>query len=180
MEYFYAQWLTVWGPWSIFSQVCRPLSWPACPAALNREGSAIGTDGNSFSHVVQRKRKRKALVKQTSTRATAETSSDEFNCTGLCLAAADRSNIPNTYFPFITSINLAPPHTTSSDHWKIHRDLVAVKEEAPQAVLTDVVGVRSSKGEILRAGVPIVCGEENNRNDESSRNEVFYVQHYAF
>lgn len=37
---------------------------------------------------------------------------------------------------------------------------MAVKEEAPQAVLTDAVGVRSSKGEILRAGVPIMCGEE--------------------
>lgn len=27
-------------------------------------------------------------------------------------------------------------------------------------MLTDVAGVRSSKREVLRAGVPIVCGEE--------------------
>lgn len=57
---------------------------------------------------------------------------------------------------------------------------MAVKKEAPQAVLTDVVGVRSSKGEILRAGVPVVCEEENNRNERTSWNEVFYVQPYAF
>lgn len=57
---------------------------------------------------------------------------------------------------------------------------MAVKEEAPQAVLTDVVGVRSSKGGILRAGVPIVCGEEDNRNDGRSGNEVLYIQPYPF
>lgn len=68
------------------------------------------------------------------------------------------------------SLNLVPPHTTSSDHENVHRDLVAVKEETPQAVLTDVVGVRNSKGGILRAGIPRVCGEENNRNDGTSRN----------
>lgn len=74
---------------------------------------------------------------------------------------------------------LVPPHTTSSDHWKVCHDLVAVKEEAPQAVLTDVAGIRSSNRGILRAGAQTVCGEDN-RNDGRGGNEVLYVQPYPF
>lgn len=72
-------------------------------AALKSEGSPTRTGSNSFSLV---QNKGKALGKQVSSGKIAETPrlcpSDKFNCTGLFQAAADRSNVLSTCFPFIT------------------------------------------------------------------------------
>lgn len=170
--------LTVHSTLSISSPVCRPLSWPACPAALNREGSATGTDDNScFSRVVQSKRK--ALVKQVSTRNIQWQDQLHWAISG-CSWQVKHLKYLLSIHP-ITQPGSATHHqlwALRNPSWPVKK--VAVKEEAPQAVLTGVVGGRSSKGEILRAGVPIVRGKENNRNDGTSRNDVFYVQPYPF
>lgn len=58
MEYLYGQWLTVWGSWSISSQVSWSLSWPVC-SALNSEGSATGQMATA-SHVLYKARERQS------------------------------------------------------------------------------------------------------------------------
>lgn len=117
MKYFYAQWLTTVMLWDHFLSgldVQVECSFPY-PAACKSEGLPTRTDGNSFLLVIQRKRK--AFGNQVGPGSIAETfrfwPSDKFNCSGLFWAAADRSNIPSTYFPFITwhstQFSHAPP-----------------------------------------------------------------------
>lgn len=62
----------------------------------------------------------------------------------------------------ICHLTLTPilTHTTSFGRWTVQHDLLAGGEEVPQAVLTDAVGVGSSKGWILRAGVSKLCVKE--------------------
>lgn len=84
------------------------------------------------------------------------TSSIALGCSRLWLTGL-MSQVPASHALPDTPI---PTHTTSFGCWRVQQDLLAGKEEVPQAVLTDTARVRSSKGGILRAGASKLCVEE--------------------